>query len=158
MEIIFQDFVANTNLTAAYEELDTDRVVRISARKFPHYFAILSRVREEVIKTSELPNLAWGWLLLTNLYISLNYKVSIPNIMRACYITPPHPFPYIIMCVCVRACVCVCNSRLHSLEHEIEAKKCRLFQSFIFSSDDGHKVQHMEKNFKCIFPLNIYVT
>ena len=60
MEIIFQDFVANTNLTAAYEELDTDRVVRISARKFPHYFAILSRVREEVIKTSELPNLAWG--------------------------------------------------------------------------------------------------
>ena len=40
--------MATTNLTAAYEELDTDRVVRISARKFPHYFAILSRVREEV--------------------------------------------------------------------------------------------------------------
>ena len=44
----FQDFVATTNLTAAYEELDTDRVVRIAAKKFPHYFAILSRVREEV--------------------------------------------------------------------------------------------------------------
>ncbi len=45
---IFKDFVATTNLPAAYEELETDRVVRISAKKFPHYFAILSRIREEV--------------------------------------------------------------------------------------------------------------
>jgi len=43
-----KDFVASTNLPAAYEELETDRVVRISAKKFPHYFAILSRIREEV--------------------------------------------------------------------------------------------------------------
>ena len=96
----------------------------------------------------------------------LNKSVHFPKLQgfyskhHACLLHyPTSPLSiYVIMCVCVRACVCVCNSRLHSLEHEIEAKKCRLFQSFIFSSDDGHKVQHMEKNFKCICPLNIYVT
>ncbi|HIE82481.1 MAG TPA: hypothetical protein EYQ00_00915, partial [Dehalococcoidia bacterium] len=47
-EEIYADFVAATGLTAAYEELDTCRVVRISATHFPKYFAILTRIREEV--------------------------------------------------------------------------------------------------------------
>lgn len=47
-EEIYADFVASTGLTAAYEELDTCRVVRISCSSFPKYFAILSRVKEEV--------------------------------------------------------------------------------------------------------------
>merc|ERR1719369_725837 len=47
-EEIYADFVANTGITAAYEELDTCRVVRISCCSFPRYFAILSRIKEEV--------------------------------------------------------------------------------------------------------------
>ena len=47
-EEIYADFVATTGLTAAYEELDTSRVVRISCTGFPQYFAILSRIKEEV--------------------------------------------------------------------------------------------------------------
>lgn len=47
-EEIYADFVASTGITAAYEELDTSRVVRISATSFPKYFAILSRIREEI--------------------------------------------------------------------------------------------------------------
>ena len=47
-EEIYANFVATTGLTAAYEELDTSRVVRISCSGFPQYFAILSRIKEEV--------------------------------------------------------------------------------------------------------------
>lgn len=47
-EEIYADFVATTGLTAAYQELDTCRVVRISCSTFPKYFAILSRIKEEV--------------------------------------------------------------------------------------------------------------
>ena len=47
-EEIYADFVATTGITAAYEELDTSRIVRISCTNFPKYFAILSRVKEEV--------------------------------------------------------------------------------------------------------------
>ena len=45
---IYEDFVATTGISAAYEELDTERVVRISTQVFPKYFAILSRIKEEV--------------------------------------------------------------------------------------------------------------
>lgn len=47
-EEIYADFVATTNMKPAYEELDTCRVVRISCTGFPQYFAILSRIKEEV--------------------------------------------------------------------------------------------------------------
>ena len=47
-EEIYADFVATTKMKPAYEELDTSRVVRISCTGFPQYFAILSRVKEEV--------------------------------------------------------------------------------------------------------------
>lgn len=47
-EEIYADFVASTGITAAYQELDTSRVVRISCSGFPKYFAILSRIKEEV--------------------------------------------------------------------------------------------------------------
>ena len=45
---IYQEFVATTGISAAYEALSTDRVVRISFQVFPQYFAILSRVKEEI--------------------------------------------------------------------------------------------------------------
>ena len=45
---IYEDFIATTGISAAYEELDTNRVVRISTQVFPKYFAILSRIKEEV--------------------------------------------------------------------------------------------------------------
>ena len=41
-------FFFSTGITAAYQELDTSRVVRISCSGFPKYFAILSRIKEEV--------------------------------------------------------------------------------------------------------------
>ena len=47
-EEIYADFVATTGITAAYQALDTSRIVRISCTTFPKYFAILSRVKEEV--------------------------------------------------------------------------------------------------------------
>ena len=47
-EEIYADFVATTGITAAYQALDTSRIVRISCTSFPKYFAILSRVKEEV--------------------------------------------------------------------------------------------------------------
>ena len=47
-EEIYADFVATTHMKPAYEELDTCRVVRISCTGFPQYFAILSRIKEEV--------------------------------------------------------------------------------------------------------------
>ena len=45
---IYEDFVLSSGISPAYEVLDTDRVVRISTQVFPKYFAILSRVKEEV--------------------------------------------------------------------------------------------------------------
>ena len=45
---IYQDFLVNSQIGAAFEVLSTDRVVRISTKVFPQYFAILSRVKEEV--------------------------------------------------------------------------------------------------------------
>ena len=39
---------SSIGITAAYQELDTSRVVRISCSGFPKYFAILSRIKEEV--------------------------------------------------------------------------------------------------------------
>ena len=45
---IYEDFVVSSGISPAYEVLDTDRVVRISTQVFPKYFAILSRIKEEV--------------------------------------------------------------------------------------------------------------